>query len=53
MTAHKSKADTAQAVDVLLSSLKHPATEEIQMLRAIVCEVSPSIQEGVKWNAPT
>jgi hypothetical protein len=53
MTAHKSKADTAQAVDVLLSSLKHPATEEIQMLRAIVCEVSPSIQEGVKWNAPS
>ena len=53
MTAHKSKADTAQAVDVLLSSLKHPATAEIQMLRAIVCEVSPSIQEGVKWNAPS
>ena len=53
MTAHESKADTAQAVDVLLSSLKHPATAEIQMLRAIVCEVSPSIQEGVKWNAPS
>lgn len=53
MTAHKSKADTAQAVDVLLSSLKHPATAEIQTLRAIVCEVSPSIQEGVKWNAPS
>lgn len=53
MTAHKSKADTAQAVDVLLSSLKHPATAEIQMLRAIVREVSPSIQEGVKWKAPS
>ena len=53
MTAHKSKADTAQAVDVLLSSLKHPATAEIQTLRAIVCEVSPSIQEGVKWKTPS
>jgi len=53
MPIHQSKADTAQAVDALLLSLKHPATEEIQMLRAIVCEVSPSIQEGVKWNAPS
>jgi hypothetical protein len=35
-----------------VSSLNHPATQEIQMLRAIICEASPSIWEGVKWNAP-
>lgn len=53
MATHKSKADTTEAVDVLLLSLNHPATQEIQLLRAIVREVSPSIQEGVKWNAPS
>ena len=53
MATHKSKADTTQAVNDLVSSLNHPATQEIQMLRDIVCEVSPSIQEGVKWNAPS
>ncbi len=53
MAAHKTKADTTQAVDALMVLLNHPATPEIQMLRAIVCEVSPSIQEGVKWKAPS
>jgi hypothetical protein len=53
MDMHKSKADTTQAVNDLVSSLNHPATQEIQMLRDIVCDVSPSIQEGVKWNAPS
>ena len=53
MATHKSKADTTEAVDDLLHSLNHPATKEIQMLRAIVCEVSPSIKEGVKWKAPS
>ena len=53
MATHNSKADTTQAVNDLVSSLNHPATQEIQMLRDIVCVVSPSIQEGVKWNAPS
>ena len=53
MATHKSKADTTQAVDALLSSLNHPATREIQLLRQLICEVSPSIREGVKWNAPS
>jgi hypothetical protein len=53
MATHKTKADTTQAVDALLVSLNHPATPEIQMLRAVVCDVSPSIQEGVKWKAPS
>ena len=53
MVTHKSKADTTQAVNDFVSSLNHPATQEIQMLRDIVCDVSPSIQEGVKWNAPS
>ncbi len=53
MATHRSKADTTQAVEVLLSSLNHPASQEIQALRQLICEVSPSIQEGVKWNAPS
>ena len=53
MATHKTKADTTEAVDALLSSLNHPATREIQLLRQLICEVSPSIQEGVKWNAPS
>jgi hypothetical protein len=53
MAAHKTRADTAQAVDTLLLSLGHPASQEIQALRRLICEVSPSIQEGVKWNAPS
>ena len=53
MATHKAKADTTQAVNDFVSSLNHPATQEIQMLRDIVCDVSPSIQEGVKWNAPS
>jgi hypothetical protein len=53
MAMHKTKADTTSAVDALLLSLNHPANEEIKMLRDIVCEVSPSIQEGVKWKAPS
>jgi hypothetical protein len=53
VATHRSKADTTQAVEVLLSSLNHPASQEIQALRQLICEVSPSIQEGVKWNAPS
>jgi hypothetical protein len=53
MAKHDTRTDTTPAVDALLLSLKHPASREIQALRALICDVSPSILEGVKWNAPS
>lgn len=50
---HATAADTSQAVDALLKSLSHPAKREIEALRALFLEVDPSVQEGVKWNAPS
>jgi hypothetical protein len=51
--AHKTPADSTDAVDALLRTLRHPAEEAIQALRAAVLQVDPSILEGVKWNAPS
>jgi hypothetical protein len=53
MPKHASKTDTSAAVDDLLLTLNHPATPEIQALRAVICAVDPSIMEGVKWKAPS
>jgi hypothetical protein len=52
-SAHNGPADTTEAVDALLKSLRHPAEKEIQALRAIVLQVHSSVREGVKWNAPS
>jgi hypothetical protein len=51
--AHKTPADSTEAVDALLKALQHPAEEAIQALRAVILQVDPSIREGVKWNAPS
>ena len=51
--AHSTPADTTEAVDALMKSLRHPAENEIQALRALILQVDPSIREGVKWNAPS
>ncbi|MBL8346834.1 MAG: DUF1801 domain-containing protein [Rubrivivax sp.] len=36
-----------------MGALVHPAKSEIEALRAAILEVHPSVQEGVKWNAPS
>ncbi|APV50413.1 hypothetical protein BWI17_12335 [Betaproteobacteria bacterium GR16-43] len=46
-------ADTTKAVDALMTSLQHAAKEEIEFLRATILAAHPSIQEGVKWSAPS
>jgi len=51
--AHNTPADTTEAVDALMRSLKHPADNEIQALRTVILQVHPSVREGVKWNAPS
>ena len=50
---HSTPADTTEAVDALMMSLRHPAENEIQALRSAIMQVDPSIREGVKWNAPS
>ena len=52
-SVHSTPADTTEAVDALVKSLRHPAENEIQALRAVILQVHRSIREGVKWNAPS
>lgn len=41
------------AVVSFLKELDHPLKKEIEAVRKIMLGVSPSIQEGIKWNAPS
>ena len=50
---HRSAADTSEAVDEFMVTLKHPSIAEISALRTIVVGVDKSIGEGIKWNAPS
>ena len=52
-SVHSTPADTTEAVDALVKSLRHPAENEIQALRVAITQVDASIREGVKWNAPS
>ena len=36
-----------------LHALQHPLKKEIEALRHVMLGVSPSVGEGVKWNAPS
>lgn len=40
-------------VTQLLDALGHPRRAEIDALRALLLAAAPSIEEGVKWNAPS
>jgi hypothetical protein len=42
-----------EAIDALLDGLAHPLRQEIDAARRIVLGASPSVNEGVKWNAPS
>ena len=53
VSVHSGPADTTEAVDALMKSLRHPSEKEIQALRAVILQVHRSIREGVKWNAPS
>lgn len=43
----------ASPVDAFMTALEHPLKAEIEAVRAILLDVDPRIQEGVKWNAPS
>jgi hypothetical protein len=36
-----------------MAALVHPHRSEIEALRKLILQVDPSVQEGVKWNAPS
>jgi uncharacterized protein YdhG (YjbR/CyaY superfamily) len=42
-----------QAVFDWMNALQHPLKPEIELLRIIIKESSPDIQERIKWNAPS
>jgi uncharacterized protein YdhG (YjbR/CyaY superfamily) len=44
---------TNPGVAAFLRELDHPLKKEIESVRRILLGVSPSIREGVKWNAPS
>lgn len=52
-TAHRTAADTPEAVDAFMTSLDHPRKADIERLREIVLGADPSVAEGIKWNAPS
>lgn len=47
------RASAPESVESLLASLEHPHKDEILVLRQIILGADPSIDEGVKWNAPS
>jgi hypothetical protein len=44
---------SADTVGTFLDELRHPLRAEIDIVRQIILGVSPEIQEGIKWNAPS
>lgn len=54
MAARKpSRAIADDSVDALLATLVHPRKREILALREVILGAHASIEEGVKWNAPS
>lgn len=47
------KAGAAPTVAAYMRGLDHPLKADIEFVRTIVCGVSPTIEELVKWNAPS
>jgi hypothetical protein len=51
--AHSTAADTSAAVDAFMATLVHPHKAGVEALRQLLLALDPSVQEGVKWNAPS
>ena len=51
--ARLAAADTAEAVDAFMASLKHPFKAEIESIRGTILGAAPGIHEGIKWNSPS
>jgi uncharacterized protein YdhG (YjbR/CyaY superfamily) len=53
MKTTNSAADQAEQVHEFMEKLDHPFRAEVQMIREIIKNVSPEINEQIKWNAPS
>lgn len=40
-------------VDLFVRALKHSMTPELESIRQLIRGVSPTINEGIKWNSPS
>lgn len=50
--AAPTSADSAE-VDAFLRDCDHPRLSEFEQVRKLILDASPSIAEGIKWNAPS
>jgi len=50
---HSTSADTTKAVDSFMADLEHPFKNEVSAIRNAILGVDPSVEEGIKWNAPS
>jgi hypothetical protein len=48
-----SKPSGSDEVNQFMAALEHPRKAEMELLRRVIVGVSPSISEGIKWNAPS
>ena len=46
-------ADTTEAVDAFMASLRHAFKGEIESIRRTILDAAPGIHEGIKWNSPS
>jgi hypothetical protein len=49
----KRNAAAPENVEAFIASLNHPFKQEILAIRKTILTAHPSIEEGVKWNAPS
>lgn len=52
-TADSGSAQVDPAVVAFLRDLDHPMKAEVQAIRQLILDVSPTVREGIKWNAPS
>jgi hypothetical protein len=53
MARQNAKHGEPSEVETLLAALDHPQRDLIDALRRAILAAHPSIEEGVKWNAPS
>ena len=49
----KTPIDKPETVDAFLESLQHPLKPAVLLLREIIRQADPSINESIKWNVPS
>jgi len=47
------KSAASSEVDAFMRALSHPRKAEIESVRTLIRGADPTIEEGIKWNAPS